>query len=1017
MYHNPKQNLPTIIKNNNSNRFPNHSLISEIINLQNYLKNINLFEDTEIKSLTFDTNKNWTQKHKNLNKKIITDIQQLNIDYHHNILSLKNKFRKMLKTHKINNEKKEIYLTQKINKQKNKDILKKQKINSEFEYIKKITNNQLQNSLASFKNLENQINLQQEEEQKIFVKKNLQIIQINQQTKADINKLFYQKNVILNEKIKKLKCIFNESIKQIEYIYQDNQENIKNSEKKQQEIYINQIKQINNIFQQKLDNHNKNFDETKNFFLQKQNIITRKKQLLINNNQIQMFFFVKQIYRENYKNIMLIIKMIYHNQLIYLKKLHIWRQKYIILKFICHKKLNKINQENKLFAQTKHLQTNHVLFTKEKEKNIIQNNYLQKINSLEMELKLLSQNTQNKITTTEFTEENQKNKLELDYLSKSLQIKAKLADLKYHQTILSLQQKKTNAKALLKKQLKIEKINLKSKYFEQIINNYQKIKQLKKQLTELQNKQEYEINLQNIIYRQQKQNYLHEIEIEKIKTNKIIEQYFITQKKNLSNIISFIFNINIKHNQQKKIFCVITKRLNKLIFNRTKTKKIFSRQELDEINNLYQIFIDNIKDKQFYYHYLLKNMIYNHHKMMIKQEKNVKEIILNFYEKNISFISVLVYKFKFKNKNTNTFFLNFFETKMKKYSNLETLYKKNFITYEQQKKNISDKLKKEIDQLKYQQNKIFQKYNFYQKKIFIYLKKIHNLKNANSFISQIFYYIYSKKIFTYWHNYISIIQSYDNQFQKEYNFSQSYIHQIQDQKQNNKINSLKENQKQINNISNIFIEITKEMYNQNIQNILTVNKQETEILKEKITSYEKENKTQLNQMKENINLVQENLEFTSHTIEKEFLQKINKNKIEYYQKRKNLFSKIQKKLDAYEQISKIKLLKEKIITKNQKTNIQKILIYHKNKQKKYLHKNLIFLKEINKNKKKTNTKISQILWKNKIYSLIDKVIWWFQHKKNKKELEINYQQTQIRLKKNMIKQIKLYKNLINLFGT
>ena len=172
------------------------------------------------------------------------------------------------------------------------------------------------------------------------------------------------------------------------------------------------------------------------------------------------------------------------------------------------------------------------------------------MNDIELEFRLIE--IDRKYSIIELNSEEDQSKSSILFLFQKSEIleKLKIENLKYQKKMLFLNNKHEKKKCLLKMQIKIEKINLKSFYFENIIKKNEKIKELKNQKIYLKNNQESQIQKQIIICEQNKYDFLKREKLIKVQFKYLVEQYFENYQKNLNDLNLFSEYMN---NIKKKI--------------------------------------------------------------------------------------------------------------------------------------------------------------------------------------------------------------------------------------------------------------------------------------------------------------------------------------------------------------------------------------------------------------------------------------------------------------------------------
>ncbi|MFR0367965.1 hypothetical protein [Candidatus Phytoplasma palmae] len=989
------------------------------MNEENYIQDIeknkkfflenDFFEDIKKKKffILFD---NIDKKKQNdpFKKQFIFDLNQLNSEYNNNILNIKKQFNFFLENNKIIFDKEENLLISKLYKKQKINFFKKKKIFLEFQNnINKIKKEKKENLLKIII-LEKKIFSYFNIFRMIIERKNNFLSDKILFVKKQINNDFYNKNIILNKEINNLKIITNELVKKVKDYYQNNLVNIQNNHKKEEEILFSKNKEINNLFQKQLDNHNKIFEEEQISFLNKKDILKNERKLLFRKFKIVMFFFIEKVFLKNYKNFIFFLKKVQKNEFLYLTNLHIWRKKYIFLKFLYNKKLNWIFMKNKLLLNIKEIQIKSNSEMYEQEKEIINNKKIQKINYFETDLRILEIIRKYKIMFSEFKEEYKKN--ELNFLNKKndFQILLKLNNLEYRKNILKYYIDKKEKKILLKTQLQREKVNLITKYFDCIIEQLILIIKLKKKITNSNNIQQKQINNQHELFEQQKQDFFKRTNMTKIKTEYFIKQYFIREKEYSINLISYIKFMKQKDCERKKIFSKIKKQIDLEFLNCQNCEDSFNLENFEIINNLIKLFFEKVLDQQFDYSLVLQKRISYFQDFIIKQKNQYNNIFCRYFEQNIFLIRNLFNKSKLKFEKKMRQKFNFIENKTKIYEQFYFSLKKKIFFLHKEKI-----YKKKFNDFKKQKNNIRKKYIFFQNKILKLFNRIIFLKEKKFFFTKFFLNFYKNKIISYLDSFVKYIDSI-NFFEKEYNDFLEYMNKLKNNFDDSQKEIIDQNKQNIFSLYNFFIDILKEINLIQLQNIKDLKKKEEENLKNQILIYKKIIQNNFFEMNNKIKLM--NLNFKEALIEKNkvFFQNLHKLQMEYSKKKIYFILQFNKKMSFFYKISNLKLNQMKAIQRNQNSEERKIFLSFAKIHKKYLQKHQSLLNKIEKIKKKTKFNISKSCLKNKIQWLF--FIIWFRLKnfKDKKEIKKSYRNNIKKLKNKIKIQIFFY-NIFNYF--
>ncbi|MDO8031074.1 hypothetical protein [Candidatus Phytoplasma australasiaticum] len=1013
-------------KNNNFNSLnnslePNYDpmvkcLINNIIILCHEIQQINLFNDNYMKDFLIFLPIYSAVPHTNLTPQFASNIPQLNIDYHYNVDNLKQQLSKKLENSRIITNNKEISLNQEFKKRKQQSILQKCNIITEYNINKDKLNDKYKMAFQKLNLLENELQQQQIEQNNLFTEKYSQFNQKYHKNISDIYDFFHQKIIILNQKIKQLKDILNYSIENMKNFYQNQIQHLQEENFQKNNYFSEEIKNYFNLLQKKIEMHNNIFDQFKSEFNKKYEIILQKRQKIWE-EYLRGFFFITPMFSNSYSIMKNLMRDFFIYQKMYLMRLYDWRFQYMKFKFIYNCKLNIVEYNRQIFNKINNFKIDNLNLIKNKEQKLIHNNYLQKIDNLEMELTLLKIKKKYGLIQEEIIDEKNKQRLSYENLQKKFILIEKLNDIQYQKDILELQKQNQKRKCLLKMQLQMKKIPLKMKYDHEIFKNFQEIQKLKEQLYNLHYHKEYEINLKNIIYEQKKQNYLYKIEIPKIKIQDIIAKNNFIKQKNLINITLFNNYLNKQNQTHLKVLQKIKEQLN--IFQSFYFEKInndFTVINLQFIYQLNKIFVNKIIDEHFKYLYILKINLLNLKINRIKQKINLNQVILNFYNQNISFISVLMHKMKLKNLDKNTNFLVFFEKKMKIYETIGNFFKKK-MKYLEYQQNKQQQLKKHItSQLKKQQNCFIQTNNLLQYQIFQLTCKLNSFSNTK-FGYRILYSFYLNKIKNKWLSYYNHLELPRSFFVREYDVINSEISHIKKIQSDEDYFLLQEGEYIIDRISKVFFDITQVIRDDSLQDIIIKYQKQEKQIRNEINLYEKQNKSKLKEMKWQIDLIQDNLKDSLADIDKDFIIQKNKIKKKYDDKNKKINYECKNQLDLYQKHLKDQNYHSNLLKTQQQSERNKILFNHWCQNKEIIESNNQLLNQINRIKIYQKMQIQKILFFQKIRLIFLKILWWYKFYKNKQVLKTDYKKNLIILKQKMlIKFMRLYKKLIKIFG-
>jgi hypothetical protein len=1011
-----QNNVTSIIDIEKDNKDFSQNNLLFVLNYLNSLlqKNKSFHYNYQEQSIIFE--QKISKQTKKLNQQIFIKLKDLNVEHRNNLSYIKDKFQDILYTSFINKDKKESKYIKELIKKIKKNNYAKQRVNTLFEQSIDSLKQKTQTDLDNIIFLEQKIHAEKQTEKNNFLKKNLEISEQTQIQVGQSYKFFHEQNILINKKIISLKNDLNTNLDNIMKNHKNQLSYINQKEIKKNNIFFEKMQKINDLFQNKLADHNKIFDQEKKTFANNKKNLEKKKELLFYKKKLIMFFFLESVPKNTEKYFFSLMKEIIKNEIHYYKNLNVWRKKYFWLKFLYNKALNIISLKKKIFVKITDMEIYSQHLILKKEKKLIHHNYFQQINILDIELKKTDVKKRYEIIKIERQEEYTKNKLEYSFLQKNQDIQKKNNNLEYQRKLLFLKHKTQHKTHLLKKQLKIEKIKITSEYYEKIIQHHKQIQTLKENLEHLHVNQKHKIHFQNMNYKQQQENLLFRMKVQQIKIENIIEKSFINKQNNLKKLISFIVHLNKTNNRQNYLLNIMQDKLNDYLIN-NKSKILFDQEEFEKVSLLFEFFIDNIHDKHFDLNYLLQKEIYNFKEMLIQEKIDLIHVILEYYYKNISFIRNLVHNTQFKYNIPNHNFFAFFDKKIKISNNLYSSWKEQLKFWKLQKNINSKKKENKILNLLKIQNKILQKKIFYQNKMFQQLIKINHSNNKKSLFSKMNNKFRTKKFWNYWFLFWNNLKLFVNKSCLEYdNLNKYNNNNILPQQEKNKKNLLLKNKHKISLLTDIFLDIAKDIHFSQIKNINFTTQEEEKIIQKKIEIEQKAINQQLTQMKEKINLIQENLEDTSQEINNNFLQEITKIKEEKNILFRDILYTFQKKSDLIAKKIKLYPIQNKIIIQNQKKKEKNIFNSYENSRKIFLQKNNTILKQIHKINKKNIIFSKKKILMGKIKLLLLKILWRFKYQKDKLELYKNHKKNKNNCKKYFHKQIYLYKELNWLLG-
>ncbi|WCA22584.1 hypothetical protein [Candidatus Phytoplasma oryzae] len=999
------------IKNeNDKNKITDKNFCLEIEKLNKKIFENNFVSEDHKKNIDiYIENKN-NKININLKENIIEEIKKLNIEYNNNIEIIKKKFNQLIEKKTIIQQKKD-----KITKKKciyediEKEDIEKKKIYIEFKQKTKNLDSEYKKNLEKLIIIENKSLSENKKIEKDFFQKKEEISKKNNEETKKINNFFYKKFFFINEKINILKKNYKNDINNIQNYYKEKIETIEKIEQKKEENILQQNNtNINNIFEKELKNHNQILLQQQNKFIIKKENLKKEKNSLFEQEKLKIFFIFDKINKINYINFLSFLNKIINNEFLNIQKIFSWRKKYIFIKFLYNKKINLISIEKNFITKKIKKKIENNIILEKKEKKILKNNLLQKLNYLELELRILEINKKYEII--EINSEKDIKKQEIQFLFEKNKIleKIKLKNLSIQKKKIFLTNEKNKKNALLKMQIQIKKINLKSYYFQNIIKNQEKIEELENNIINIKNNQEYQFQKQKIILEKNKQDFLKRNKLKKIHFQYLKQKYFENQEKNLYSLNIFEKYIKETKIKEKKIFQKIKFKLNSYFQILKCQKKVFSIIQFSFIHQLFDNFIDNNKEKQFHNYYLFLQQIYFFNKNNLQIKINLNKNLIEYYRQNIFVLKNIINQNKiYSNFNKNNLFFSI-EKKFKKYENFYIIFKKKYLKLKHKEKKNEINFQNKVIKLKKEQNKKIQKNNFYQKKIFSYLEKIENFKKKKTLGTKIFLLFYKVKFFYYWNKLLKNIKY----FYPKINLNKLLEKIIKNKDENNKLEKYEE---KINCISYLYDNILEEIYNFQIQNIKNKTKQKKIDLINKIKKIKLTSENKLKIMKDQMFLLQLNLKEAQEINQNDFLYQMKKIKQKKKEEEIDILSILNKKNQIYTKTIFIESQKIKINKKLKEKEKNKILenfnfmkkIYCKN-EKKITKK----IKKINKNNLK---KISFLSKTKKIYFWYSNLLNWWKYIKEKQDLKKNIKNQKIKIKKKIQKNIFLYKNFFNFF--
>ncbi|TVY12412.1 hypothetical protein [Candidatus Phytoplasma pini] len=988
---------------------------SDIVRILKIFDKIDLFNDFQQKKLFQNQDFSNVLKKDKSQKTLIFKFNQSNIENKESILNLSNEIMQNCETIPILlNLKNEEQLIKKLKQKIKKNYSTINRINSDFDNKIKQNNQEkdeiLTNILFSEKETTKEQKKQEEkhseEQNRIFIK--IEKIQ------DDIYALFYKKNILWNQDINQNKIFTKQLQENIEKKYQYELNKIEEEKKQKENHLFEQTKNINDLFQKELDQHNKNLVQNQNKYdLNKKKIFNKQKKIFLLRRINYIFFILKDgiiVNENNYRYLVSFMKEIQKHELIYLRNLFLWQKKYIYLKNFNNYRLNLIVLENKLLSSQFKLRNEHnnnILYLQNK---LIYNQQL-KINlDLEKKLKLLQIDNNYQKNKYEILKESEIDEINYIFDEKQIIFKIKINNLMFQKDLINLKYKKKAREDLIKKQLRLQKIQVNFQYFQKIIHYHEIIKKIKKKLINLKKTQQNQLDIQNILFYKQKQDFLQKNYEKKIQIEQFIKDNIINEKKYFNYLISYIKYMKDKNLQQNYLFQLIKQKYKSIYEIKLKIKKKnFFYEEFTNISKLCRLFLNNIQKKQFDYFIFLQKEIFNLEKYFISKENYLHDNISSFFDNNILFISNLMFKIKSKlniQKNIN---LSFLETKIKNYQNFFVLLKERKSLIENKKMKINFSQIKIIQKIYKKQDFFFKKYCSKQQKILFFLQK-QNLKG----IFKIFFWFRKKKIISNWFYFWKYLELLNHQFSSRYDsLLKQFPYVIKSFQQKNLL-FIEKYKHELQDLFDSFIDIIKEIHEINIRHILLEQSKEEKKLKDQIAFYQHLIRKQLRKMKDEMNLIQMNLNDALNEIE--YFSQNEKKKIITIKdvKKKDLTSSLNKITHFFLMKEKRKLTKLTILKQNKKQTEKNELFLLNRKQNKIIKDNYVLKKMISKKKRKLYFKIILLILKKIFYSYISKFLYRIKNIKDVFKFKKNYNSNIKKIKQKIEKEISLYKK-INIF--
>lgn len=900
-----------------------------------------------------------------------------------------------------------------INKQIIQSFQNKQKKHLKFEnkinLIKQNIDNYLQQNIL----LEKNIKLEKQKNKENFLFKNQIFNQMIQKKNEHIRELFYNQNILLNKQIKQLNLRHQNDLKKIENIYEQNLKQIKDTKKKNEQLISQKMTKINNVLQKKLDQHNQILEQEQIKFLQNQKLLKDKTRLFFRQKKLQMFFSFDFVEPKHKKNFLLLSNDIQKTLILNLTNLHIWRKKYIKIKLIYNLQMNwQLFEEQNLKSKICDLQIENNFFRITKEQEIINNRQKQQIQYLQEQLKILEINKKYKIMLLEIKEEQQKNKNNFLQLKQQFHIETQLYDLFYNKEKFILEQEQIQKKFLIKKQLKIKKIKLKQELLQNIIEYCQELIRLKQNLIKLKSERQNKIEQQQNIFEYYKQKFIKKTEEIQITIKSHIELCYQKCTLFTDELIKIINYLLQQHHIQKKTIYIFEKKIMDIFISQKAINHLnsFPKSALEALQNLIQNFMDNVQEKQFYYHFLLQKKIFLLENFILQQNIYLHQIILKYYDQKMTLINNQLHKMKLKyNKNNSQIFLEL-ESKIKKYEKFYTYLQKE--AFEMQKENIkqTQQYNQKIQNLKKQQNQMLQKHNNLQFQIFQICSNIVNYqKKSNNYLNKFYLWFWKKKLLSCFSAMIKnfILNGKKLKLKKLYILKQ--LEKICNNNSSYQQNFLQQQKKKIIiwNLNN-FLLIIEQMHMFEIENISNSYTTMENQLHTEINCVRQKINHQVRQTNYKNNLIEINLNDALEELEKELKQKINYNKINKIQKIQKLTIQFNLQQEFIQNIQKSLEKQKQILNIKQKQEQNMILFFLKNIFLKYNKNHLILTKQIKEKDKKINFQINYIKFKNRVKNNISQISFFWKLKKEQCKLYYQHFNNVRKCKKNIKDQIFWY---------
>ncbi|MDC9031854.1 hypothetical protein [Columbia Basin potato purple top phytoplasma] len=999
-----KENIPYSEDNNNLNNSNqiDHSeshLLLEIQKIETFLKKFNFCDNLEKENFFTNFQQNQFQEQETLKKNFLTDINKLNIQHKNNISKILEQKKHYQQQKNLNHED-YFLLIENIKKEIKKKDLEKKEIYTKFNIQKEKIEQKYKLNFNHINETEKEKKLQKEQLTQKFSEDSKIILEKTKILISNIIKDFEQKHIISNDKINQMKKEQKEKIICLNQKYKSYFNQIQKEQNQEKIKCLKKLKYNNILFQKNLNQHNEILTQIKQKFDQKKNTLEKTINKLFAEQKLKNFFIPNMtIEPEQNQKFISLINHNKKNELKYFQNLYLWHKKYIFLKLLYQQQTKNNDIENIFLDKQKNLKIKHNNLLKEKDQEIINNNTIKEIKLLEINFLIFEMNKKYNILNIELEELEEENNLEYLYYQDNNKIDIYLNYLNYQKQILTIQKEKEQKTFLIQNQLRIEIIKLNIQHLENTIQNINQKIDLNKKKIEL-NKTHNKNNIfKKINFEQQKEYFRKRTSLTQLEIEYEIKRYFNYNKYFSDNLISFIDYMKVQNKIKENLFNEILKQINKCI-----EPKQYQTKELKKILDLCPLFINNIKNKQFFYHYVLKEKIKKLKQFRFQQKIDFHNQICQYAKKNIFYIQNIIYKNKLKNKKKYVEI----ENKIKIYEQMYLSLKKENISLQKEKKRSQQE--QLIQKIKQIQNYKLKKNYLYQNKISSFFIKIENIPKDKSLLNKIYLKFYKFKITSYFSKWIKNINFLNQILNKEYNTLFRNINTLNTKTSLEAKQILTDNKNKIIWLSEHFLDIIQNINHIDIKNLKQNQQKEKNFLNKQLILNKKIFESQLQNKKKENDLIEENLKDVLAAIQNNFDIKFNQMRIKSLNQEKKLIQNLNTKtntilltknktienkkilMKTYYKQEEINILSIKDKIKKKYDNYNSVLLQHKNKIIKKMKQNIYYLFLFQK----------KSLWKTKI-------MFYFKNFKQKLEIKKTYAQNQKRINYKIKIQLFLYK--------